>query len=795
MFTRSPRRSFIAAVSVVVLFAGLLAAGAPASGIEGGDEDVVQLPWVAQLNTSDARGATNLCTGSFLSEKWIVTARHCVSGNAPLSTSVSVMHNGVLQLIGTATEYVTHPDFDVALIRVRSLSFPIASFAKLGNWIQNGSASAYGYGLTGPGGSTPAAETLKSARVEISGFERMWFSSAVSILAGHNVDAPWSQKLQVHGLNGIPRGGDSGGPLVQDGAVVGILGNGSAARDVRFASAQYASTTQVIDWISERTGIAVTGLDAATTRSSYSSSLSSAAGVNLSINGTHLVLNDKGAASPLQIDFDATWAFRLRSGNSCVATADVVNEMTMLVVVRQILQMKPCDRSDFTQKFFLAAQPPTADGKPRGVIRTVVGEQAVSLLGTGEVGLRGTNDEPVLFSFSPSGTTALSELVPALKAAGDAWANPRSMGKRDAPLMEARYIDASAHSVVLPTPPAGVAILDTAVTSSSGGTAAILLGDDGRVYRSERPADAASFSPWSKLPGDGVTVISRMNASGSLSYVAGTIVMVLDAGGVVKNFELPSGVGAVDVAVGASNAGDQFFVLGTDSRVYRYATDRAAPPTQLPGQGIFLLAASDAATGAVAYASAREVYLERMDGSAGFRDLPEGVNPTMLSLSAEGGGDVATVESTDGAVRQLSSPAEGNTALDIGVSVLVSGNRGLTDAQAVPASRGQLLWTDGASITSVGWRCAPPSLLPSGEVVDALATATSATAIIDHAVAGSGAVYVSRNCQPWQRLSGVGGRTPAFTSDGGVLVLRALENRSGSGTGTGGAIGTCRATD
>lgn len=784
MAARLQLRPISVALSVFALLLSLLTAATPAAAIDGGDDNVAQLPWVALLHITNARAAGD-CTGSFISEEWILTARHCFDGmSGPVTVTMSAMQDGALERVGQGSEHFDHPEFDVSLVRVSQQGRSIPSFARLGNWVQNGEASAYGYGLTGPDSTSPASGTLKSARVNVFAFARRVVGNAVSMLLGYKVSAPWARVIQAFGVNGTTRSGDSGGPLMQDGAVVGIINHSGVRHDVRSNLSIATSVTQVFDWVSQTSGIAAKDLDAATIRSSYTTVLTSANGSNLTMSGNHVTLDTNHLASPLQIEFDGTWAFRLRSGDSCISTADVVNEMTMLVVTREILRMEPCDDSSFRQKFYLAAQSPTSNGKPRGVLRTVVGDQAVSLLGTGEVGLKGLDDEPILFVFDGSGTTTLDGLAPVLKTAGDTWANPRSIGKRDAPTLVARFIDTNGLSVDLPTPPGGVAILDSAVTSANGATAAILLGDDGHVYRSARPDTSTGFSPWVQLPGSGVTVISSVGAAKSFGYTAGTSVYAVDDAGTVRNFDTPAGVGAVDVAIGRSSPGDHVFVLGTDSRVYRYDIGGSSSPSQLPGEGIFTLAASDVSNGTVAYASARTVRIQRLDGSGAAYDLPAGVNPLELDVTATGEKVVATVRTSDGAVRQLSVGASGGGPSDIDVSVLVSAGRGVADARAVPGSIGQVLWADANSVTTTGQRCAPPSRLPSGEGIDSLATAVTSGGIVDHAVADTGAVYLSSNCQSWQRVAGLNGKLPAFAADGGVLTLRALERRSGDAPGS-----------
>jgi secreted trypsin-like serine protease len=86
-FTRRPRQSRAFAALRAALLAGalVLAGAAPAGAVVGGTETPVgAFPWIVQVGS----GGEVTCTGSLITPSVVLTAAHCVMGDAPTSVVV-----------------------------------------------------------------------------------------------------------------------------------------------------------------------------------------------------------------------------------------------------------------------------------------------------------------------------------------------------------------------------------------------------------------------------------------------------------------------------------------------------------------------------------------------------------------------------------------------------------------------------------------------------------------------------------------------------------------------------------
>lgn len=200
-------------------------AAAPLSELEqpiigGGDATPGEWPWQAQID----RLGSHWCGGSLLSDRWVLTAAHCVAGQVAGSFEVSLgVHTRSMPTANVQTRDVSrlivHPDYDasaiendVALIELSSpVTFtafvqPIAlgqSEAPVG-----GSAYVTGFGNFAPGSG--AADTLKEALLPVRSADTC--NAPESPLGLEVTDS----MLCAGYLTGEDGGchGDSGGPLV-----------------------------------------------------------------------------------------------------------------------------------------------------------------------------------------------------------------------------------------------------------------------------------------------------------------------------------------------------------------------------------------------------------------------------------------------------------------------------------------------------------------------------------------------------------------------------------------------------
>jgi V8-like Glu-specific endopeptidase len=223
--SRQPRRlrwlSLLLAAGVLSIgaFAGAAAKAPPAQAIVNG-ENAKAYSWaVALLERNDGRPRQDrmVCSGSLISQSWVLTAGHCVEG-APYHGVLAIGDTatigrdkvggpgGEVRRIAAIRKFVDSKVFcptadrtgcDLALLKLdRPVTAQPVKIADRGE-LQGSPrmrARVYGYGWSSPGG--PSRLDLWRATVEITSVDRR------------------SHLMGAQGINGAACEGDSGGPLI-----------------------------------------------------------------------------------------------------------------------------------------------------------------------------------------------------------------------------------------------------------------------------------------------------------------------------------------------------------------------------------------------------------------------------------------------------------------------------------------------------------------------------------------------------------------------------------------------------
>jgi len=220
-------------------------------------------PWtVAYLRT-----ATSLkCGGSIISENWIVTAAHCISGSSPTGERISAgnLRYNDANFQYTISEVYVHPnydastiDYDVALLYI---STPI-EFSNTVNAIRIAPASSgpfngvtstiLGWGTTSEGGSISAV--LREVDIPI-----ITNAQCSNYYSGNNGITARMLCAYVTGGGKDSCQGDSGGPLVINNngeyLLAGIVSWGIGCARNNYPGV-YTRVSSVHSWICSTSGV------------------------------------------------------------------------------------------------------------------------------------------------------------------------------------------------------------------------------------------------------------------------------------------------------------------------------------------------------------------------------------------------------------------------------------------------------------------------------------------------------------------------------------------------------------
>ncbi|HEX5598408.1 MAG TPA: DUF1986 domain-containing protein, partial [Micromonosporaceae bacterium] len=211
--------AMLATALIGALLPASSASAAKANSIEPyiiGGGTVSSAPWAAAVFSN----GSFTCSGTIIASRWVLTARHCVSG------TMSVRVGSVYRSSGGVTSGVsaTYSRYDVALLylstSISTTYMPLASSdPPVGS-----TNSIYGWGQTCYSGCS-ASSQLKTASVQVTSLNA--------------TDAYGGRAIRSQRINGNAWRGDSGGPQVYSGRQVGVASTADGVSIQNYSSVAY----------------------------------------------------------------------------------------------------------------------------------------------------------------------------------------------------------------------------------------------------------------------------------------------------------------------------------------------------------------------------------------------------------------------------------------------------------------------------------------------------------------------------------------------------------------------------
>lgn len=194
-------------------------------------------PWAARMFIDGQQ----FCTATIIAPTYILTAEHCVTGNAPSSLtfrigSLDQFNGGVLV---TAMDFATNAEADIAVVRIdRRVNTTYARLGTTADVHPGRIAQVYGWGATCTDQPEIDCQSqfLKVADVKVNSVHCEDYKGGIAVCAKR--------------VDGIPAGGDSGGPMFVSGHQVGV-----ASTSDRVKLTGYANVTRYRDWIFSVAGV------------------------------------------------------------------------------------------------------------------------------------------------------------------------------------------------------------------------------------------------------------------------------------------------------------------------------------------------------------------------------------------------------------------------------------------------------------------------------------------------------------------------------------------------------------
>nr|MDT0659882.1 DUF1986 domain-containing protein [Micromonospora sp. DSM 115978] len=214
-------------VGALVAPSAAAATAAPVTPLIIGGSTVSSAPWAAAVFSN----GSFTCSGTIIASRWVLTARHCVSG------TMSVRVGSVYRASGGVTRTVSasYGRYDLALLYLSSAVSTTyvtlsSSYPPVGS-----TNTIYGWGMTCYSGCS-ASSQLKTASVRVT-------STSVT-------DAYGGRAIRSTRINGNAWRGDSGGPQFYNGAQVGVASTANGVDIQNYGSVAYNRA-----WISSTAGV------------------------------------------------------------------------------------------------------------------------------------------------------------------------------------------------------------------------------------------------------------------------------------------------------------------------------------------------------------------------------------------------------------------------------------------------------------------------------------------------------------------------------------------------------------
>merc|ERR1712029_912933 len=227
--------------------------------INGFDASPGEFPWQASLQRTDG---FHFCGASIISDRWLVTASHCLRGKTASEVKVVTGLHDLRQRVGNPKEYgiariIMHPGYDslnkpvdITLLQTKTpiqmdSATSTVALPTQGQTFDGQTCQISGWGKLGKNKGSP--DILQKLDVEVKSKEwcewRVWAGDSCKVCI-----------VPADGRQSSACSGDSGGPLVCDGTLVG-------AASYVFGDCQtlmpnvYADVANAREWIRYNSGL------------------------------------------------------------------------------------------------------------------------------------------------------------------------------------------------------------------------------------------------------------------------------------------------------------------------------------------------------------------------------------------------------------------------------------------------------------------------------------------------------------------------------------------------------------